>query len=104
MTTTTRRGRGEGSLYFDKDRGLWTGQVTYRDPATGKRVYRQASDRTKSGAASQARHGQAGRGQGGHGGQRQPDRAACGREPDEQPASLVEEPADVRGEQDPRRP
>jgi len=50
MTTTTQRGRGEGSLFYDKDQGLWTGQLTYRDPATNRRVYRQASAKTKSAA------------------------------------------------------
>lgn len=47
-TTSARRGRGEGSVYRDRAQNLWTGQLTYRDPATSKRVYRQASAKTKT--------------------------------------------------------
>lgn len=42
-----RRASGEGSVYFDQDRGVWVGAVELgRDPRTGRRVRRKVSAAT----------------------------------------------------------
>lgn len=44
------RGRGEGSVYFDKDRKIWRGSLVLgRDPITGKtiRVSRSAKNKNE---------------------------------------------------------
>jgi integrase len=43
----TRRGRGEGSIYWDADRGRYVGAVSYSDPDTGRRIRRKVSARTR---------------------------------------------------------
>src|SRR5258707_14745098 len=44
-----RRGRGEGSVHFDKDRGRWVGVIDLgSDPDTGKRRRRKVSAPTKT--------------------------------------------------------
>ena len=43
-----RRGRGDGSIYFDAARGCWVGAVSLgRNPQTGRRVRRKVSAPTK---------------------------------------------------------
>lgn len=43
-----RRGRGDGSLYFDAERGRWVGSVDVgRDPETRRRVRRKVSGATR---------------------------------------------------------
>jgi len=44
-----RRSRGDGSVYFDAERGCWVGAVELgRDPETGRRVRRKVSGATKT--------------------------------------------------------
>jgi integrase len=44
-----RRARGDGSVYFDADRGCWVGSVDVgRDPETGRRRRRKVSAPTKT--------------------------------------------------------
>jgi integrase len=43
-----RRGRGEGSLYWDKARQRWIATITVGFSPTGKRIVRKASDKTKT--------------------------------------------------------
>ena len=40
---TARRGRGEGSLYWDEQRKRWRGEITIGYDARGKRITRKAS-------------------------------------------------------------
>jgi integrase len=44
----TRRGRGEGSVYWDADRGRYVGAVSFSDPDSGRRIRRKVSGRTKA--------------------------------------------------------
>ena len=46
---TTRRGRGEGSIYHDADRGRYVGVIDVTEPGTRKRVRRKVSAPTKTG-------------------------------------------------------
>ena len=46
---TTRRGRGEGSIYYDDDRDRWSACSTSPSPAPGKRTRRKVSAETKTG-------------------------------------------------------
>ena len=44
-----RRSRGDGSVYYDADRGCWVGAVSLgRDPQTGMRIRRKVSAATKT--------------------------------------------------------
>ena len=44
-----RRARGEGAVYFDRDRGAWVGAAELgRDPQTGRRVRRKVSAPTRT--------------------------------------------------------
>ena len=45
---TARRGRGEGSLYWDDQRKRWRGEITIGYDARGKRITRKASGKTKT--------------------------------------------------------
>jgi integrase len=48
MTDMGRRTRGDGSVYYDRDRSCWVGAVEIgRDPQTGRRVRRKVSAPTK---------------------------------------------------------
>lgn len=45
---TARRTRGDGSLFFDASRGVWTGSADAgRDPETGRRIRRKVSAKDK---------------------------------------------------------
>ena len=49
MSGKRRRPPGDGSVYFDADRGMWIGSVEIgRDPRTKRRVRRKVSGRTKT--------------------------------------------------------
>jgi integrase len=49
MSGTKRRGRGDGSVFFDASRGCWVGVLDVgRDPETGRRVRRKVSAATKT--------------------------------------------------------
>lgn len=49
-----RRARGEGAVYFDRDRGAWVGAVELgRDPQTGRRVRRKVSAPTRTQARAE---------------------------------------------------
>ena len=39
---TTRRGNGEGSIYFHEGRNRYEGQYYYDDPVTGERKRKKA--------------------------------------------------------------
>ena len=45
---TTRRGRGEGSIYHDEDRGRWVGVLDVTEPGSGRRTRRKVSAPTKT--------------------------------------------------------
>jgi integrase len=45
---TARRGRGEGSLYWDDQRKRWRGEITVGYDANGKRITRKGSGKTKT--------------------------------------------------------
>ena len=45
---TARRGRGEGSVYWDDQRKRWRGEITIGYDARGKRITRKASGKTKT--------------------------------------------------------
>ncbi len=45
---TTRRGRGEGSIYYDDDRDRWVGVLDVTEPGTRKRTRRKVSAKTKT--------------------------------------------------------
>lgn len=45
---TTRRGRGEGSIYHDEDRGRWVSVIDVTEPGTQKRTRRKVSAKTKT--------------------------------------------------------
>jgi len=45
---TTRRGRGEGSVYYDAERGRYVGVLDVTEPGSGKRVRRKVSAKTKT--------------------------------------------------------
>jgi integrase len=45
---TTRRGRGEGSVYYDDDRDRWVGVLDVTEPGTAKRTRRKVSAKTKT--------------------------------------------------------
>ena len=45
---TTRRGRGEGSIYHDEDRDRWVGVLDVTEPGTQKRTRRKVSATTKT--------------------------------------------------------
>ena len=45
---TARRGRGEGSVYYDDERDRWIGVLDVTEPGTRKRVRRKASAKTKN--------------------------------------------------------
>jgi len=45
---TARRGRGEGSLYWDNQRKRWRGEITIGYDARGRRITRKASGKTKT--------------------------------------------------------
>ena len=47
---TTRRGRGEGSIYHDAERGRYIGVIDVTEPGSGKRTRRKVSAPTKTGA------------------------------------------------------
>ncbi len=47
MTKTTRRTKGEGSIYLDKNRKLWIAQLTLGISEKGKRVRKTISGKTK---------------------------------------------------------
>ena len=46
---TTRRGRGEGSIYHDAGRGRYVGVLDVTGPGSGKRTRRKVSATTKTG-------------------------------------------------------
>jgi integrase len=52
---TARRGRGEGSLYWDEQRKRWRGEITIGYDARGKRITRKASGKTKTEAKNKLR-------------------------------------------------
>jgi integrase len=45
---TTRRGRGEGSIYHDEDRSRWVGVLDVTEPGSGRRTRRKVSAKTKT--------------------------------------------------------
>jgi hypothetical protein len=45
---TTRRGRGEGSIYHDAERGRYFGVLDVTEPGTRKRTRRKVSAKTKT--------------------------------------------------------
>src|SRR5690349_1460635 len=45
---TARRGRGEGSLYWDDQRKRWRGEITIGYGSHGKRITRKISGKTKT--------------------------------------------------------
>jgi integrase len=45
---TTRRGRGEGSIYHDDDRDRWVSVLDATEPGSGKRTRRKVSGKTKT--------------------------------------------------------
>ena len=45
---TTRRGRGEGSIYHDAGRGRYVGVLDVTEPGSGKRTRRKVSATTKT--------------------------------------------------------
>ena len=46
---SSRRSRGDGSVYFDAGRGCWVGSVDIgRNPETGRRVRRKVSGATRT--------------------------------------------------------
>jgi len=47
---TSRRSKGDGTLYWSESRQRWIGEITVGYDGRGKRIYRKASDKTKSGA------------------------------------------------------
>ena len=52
---TARRGRGEGSLYWDSQRKRWRGEITVGYDVRGKRITRKASGKTKTEAKEKLR-------------------------------------------------
>jgi hypothetical protein len=52
---TTRRSRGEGSLYWHKGRQRWIAEVTIGYDGRGKRQYKKGSGRTKTEAKARLR-------------------------------------------------
>jgi len=46
---TTRRGRGEGSIYYDDGRDRWVGVLDVTEPGTARRTRRKVSAPTKTG-------------------------------------------------------
>jgi integrase len=47
---TTRRSKGDGTLYWSERRQRWIGEITVGYDGRGKRIFRKASDKTKTGA------------------------------------------------------
>lgn len=47
---TARRGRGEGSIFYDDERDRWIGVLDVTEPGTRKRTRRKVSAPTKTGA------------------------------------------------------
>lgn len=51
----SRRGNGEGAIYFDSNRGRWEGQLDLGRDEAGKRIRRKVTGRTKSTVAERMR-------------------------------------------------
>ena len=45
---SVRRGRGEGSIYYDDDRDRWVGVIDVTEPGSGKRTRRKVSAKSKT--------------------------------------------------------
>jgi len=52
---TTRRARGEGSLYWDEARQRWIAAITVGYTPAGKRIVRKGSGKTKTEARTKLR-------------------------------------------------